>query len=189
MKLSELEDCLCLIKTGEYSIVKKGMLHVGLRGRYYDVLTDIYLERVGFAGCIRYTASVFRNGTLESKEHVIGNGIIVSTSFGSTGYYSYPDRLIGRSPNSRKRFPEGRIGICHIIPTLLVHERNGISRLYNKVRYTVPFHSTLIQINLARDTNTHIFGITAHSCGIRLNRRDTVTITSSNKKARIIELK
>lgn len=188
VKLHKLEDCLRLIKAGKFSVVEKGMLHVGLRGRYYDVLTDVYLEREGFAGCMRYTVSVFRSGALEFKEYAIGNGIVISTSFGSSGYYSYPDRLIGRIANNIKGFSEGRIGVCHIIPLHLVRERNGKSRLCNTLRYTTPFHSTLIRINLARDTNTHLFGVTAHSEGVRLNRGDTVTITGSTKKARTIEL-
>lgn len=188
VKLGELEDCLRLIKAGRYSVVEKGMLHVGFRGRYFDVLTDIFLERVAFAGCMRYTVSVFRRGALKFKEYAIGNGIVISTSFGSTGYYSYPDRLIGRIANNIKGFSEGKIGVCHIIPMHLVRERNGESRLYKKVKYTIPFHSTHIRINLERDTKTHLFGINTHSEGIRLNHGDTVTIEGSKKKARLIEV-
>jgi NAD kinase len=181
----KLEDALQLIKAGKYSVAERRMLRVGLRGKYTDVLTDIYLERGSFSGCMRYIVSIYRGGSLRLKEYAIGNGVIISTAFGSGGYYSYPNRLGSVNWNYKEEFSEGMIGVCHIIPTYLVREREGIRRLRNKLSYTVPFHS-LIRINLARDTDTRLYGTTDHSCGIRLRYEDTVTITGSDKKAKII---
>ncbi len=185
-----LEKALQSIEAGKYRVTEASMLCVDLRGERTDVLTDVYLERGIFSGCMRYVVSVDGgDGSHAFKEYAIGNGLVVSTSFGSGGYYSYPGRLGLSSPNwSKPGFPDDRIGICHIIPTYLARERNGgRQRLVHRLSYTVPFRSA-IQISLARDTDTRLYGTTHHSRGIGVRLGDTVIVKGSDRKAKVIRL-
>ena len=186
--LDELENALQLIEIGKYLVAERSMLRVGFRQKYKDVLTDIYLERGSFSGCMRYTTSIYCKGSLKLKEYAIGNGVIVSTAFGSGGYYSYLNRLRRVNSDNKEQFPENRLGICHLIPMYLLREQYGKCRLRNKLSFTVPFDS-MVQISLARESDTRLYGITAHSRGIPLRYNDSVTITGSDKKAKIIKFR
>ena len=89
-----LDKALQDIVAGRYWVLEKRMLSCKhLTAKHSDVLTDVYLERGEFAGCIRYLIKVNNNGHSSFREYAIGNGLIVSTSYGSGGYFSYPNRL------------------------------------------------------------------------------------------------
>ena len=186
-----LDKALHDIDTGKYWIIKKRMLSVNFGDQNSDVLTDVYLERGEYAGCIRYTIEV-NKGSSSFKEYSIGNGVIVSTSYGSGGYFSYPNRLkekeLGLNSNFM-RFSDNSLGICHIIPTYLIREkRNGNRRLTSKIRYTVPIDCQ-IQIKLVRDSNVRLYGTTDDSKGKQVTLNDNIKISVSKRIARIIKLK
>ena len=184
------------IETGKYRIDEERMLSVNCNGNKADILTNVYLERGIFAGCLRYAISVenkkrSKDSALKAcfTEYAIGNGVIVSTPFGSTGYYSYPDRKVGsRGNRSINRFGSNRIGICHILPLFLVREKNGRKQMTDRVRYTVPSQS-IIKINLMRDANARLYGTTNGPKGIAIGITYKVIITQSSKTAQIIRLK
>jgi NAD+ kinase len=187
----DLARALHDIMDGRYSIVEKKMLSARLNKKHpVDVLTDIYLERGKFAGCLRYATIVKPLGPSKLSafsDYAIGNGVIISTSFGAGGYFSYPDRMMsGRT--GREGFAGDRMGICHIIPTYLIRKRKGISCQSSKIRYTVPLCST-IEIKLLRDANARLYGTTTHSKGVPVRRGDTITVTGSSRTAGIIELR
>jgi NAD+ kinase len=177
----DLAAALHDIEAGRYSVAEKKMLSIRFKKRTVDVLTDVYLERGVYAGCLRYATTVKPSGQSEFTDYAIGNGVIVSTSFGAGGYFSYPERL---GPKGPKRFGDNRIGICHIIPTYLVRKGKGAA----KFRYTVPINST-IRINLLRDADARLYGITAHSEGVSVRVGDTITLSTSRRSARIIKLR
>jgi NAD+ kinase len=85
-----LDKALHDIVAGRYWVIEKRMLSVNFGGQHSDVLTDVYLERGEFAGCIRYLIQGNNNGHSSFHEYVIGNGVIVNTTFGSGCYFSYP---------------------------------------------------------------------------------------------------
>lgn len=179
------------IDAGRYSIIEKRMLSVNFGGQHSDALTDVYLERGEFAGCIRYVMQVSNNGHSSFDEYAIGNGVIVSTSFGSGGYFSYPNRLKSKEwdqTSSIGQFSDNRIGICHIIPTYLVRVRNGERHLTNKIQYTVPIDYQ-IQIKLVRDADVRLYGTTDDSKGKKILFDDTISISASKHTAKIIKLK
>jgi hypothetical protein len=180
------------IETGSHSVVEKKMLSVRLEGCSVDVLTDVYLERGLFAGCLRYATMVKPSGRskfLPFSDYAIGNGIIISTSFGAGGYFSYPDTLCSiESGSDPAGFADDRVGICHIIPTYLIRKRKGISSQSKKIRYTVPLCST-IQIRLLRDADARLYGTIAHSKGVPIRLEDTITITPARRTAKIIKLR
>lgn len=73
-------DRLCL---GEYTVESRMMLDVYVNGRYLDtVLNDVVINRCGFSRLI--SLSVYVNHSLLNV--ISGDGLIVSTPTGSTGY-------------------------------------------------------------------------------------------------------
>jgi NAD+ kinase len=181
------------IEAGRYSVIEKKMLSARLKGHSADVLTDVYLERGKFAGCLRYATLVKpsdRSKFLPFSDYAIGNGVIISTSFGAGGYFSYPERLwpAERGRTGPAGFADDRIGICHIIPTYLARKRKGTVLRTRQIRYTVPLCST-IQIKLLRDANARLYGTTVHSKGVPVRLGDTISVTPSKRTAKIIKLR
>jgi NAD+ kinase len=183
--IEHLTGALKRIKKGHYKIVKRKMISVKYNTfEPVDVLTDIYVERGIFAGCIRYTVSVAKNKitNLENDDerdnkqaliftdYVIGNGVIISTAFGSNGYYSYVDKITNITNIRSEKFNDHRIGICHILPTFAVRKKMGLKKESDirHIRYTVPIQS-IIKINganrLVNPNGTHsvIHQMTIHT--------------------------
>lgn len=182
------------IEAGRHSVVEKKMFSARLNKRHsVDVLTDVYLERGKFAGCLRYATMVKPSGRSKFSpfsDYAIGNGVIISTSFGAGGYFSYPARLQSgeRGSMGPAGFGDDRIGICHIIPTYLLRKRKGITSQSNKIRYTVPLCST-VQIKLLRDANARLYGTATNSKGVPVRLGDTITVTPAKRTAKIIKLR
>lgn len=203
-----LARALISIKSGRCFVDKRRMfsLNYGTE-KSVDILTDIYLERGNFSHGIRYALSV--SSPVRSNpervpkkftEYAIGNGVIISTSFGSGGYYSYPQRIKQGKFNvndtaTHKRFSDNRIGICHIIPTFLLREKNegrgkkknNIRKISEQIQYTVPIEST-IKINLIRNANVRLYGTTDDSKGTAVGIDKEISIIASNRFAKIIQL-
>jgi NAD+ kinase len=204
----DLAKSLVAIKEGRYIIDERRMfsLNYGINGSK-DILTDVYLERGIFSGCIRYAVSVYAIDKFKCStnkkftDYAIGNGVIISTSFGSGGYYSYPDRIkLWNKNNNNKtiinKFSDNKIGICHILPTFLVRkaekEKNRSrnkrhQQIISHVQYTMPFQSA-IKIYLLRDANVRIYGTTVDSRGDAISLSNEITIRPSNRTAKIIQL-
>lgn len=182
---AELGSALKKIAKGDFAVEERNMLCVEHDGKTTDVLTDVYMERSVFAGCIRYTVSV--EGPIRFTEYAIGNGVIISTSFGSGGYYSYPERIsLGEwTKKNPSGFEDDRIGICHIIPTYLSRKQDG-QTVAGELRYTVPFTSR-IMVSLSREANGRLYGTTAHHSGVRI-KQDGIVVRGSHKKARVIRI-
>jgi hypothetical protein len=210
------------IKNDNYRLDKRRMFSISIKHKNNDdqkgieeatdILTDIYIERGIFSRCIRYALSVtIREANSEYHtlkkfvEYAIGNGVIISTSFGARGYYSYLDRItLGKQNNNNKSntnsiqtFPDNRLGICHIIPTFLVRKLSLGKRKENKkkstvvpgsyIRYNIPYQS-IIKISLARNANVRLYGTTEHSRGLAITSNDEIMISPSRRTAKIIRL-
>ncbi|HEY6885044.1 MAG TPA: hypothetical protein VI278_13505 [Nitrososphaeraceae archaeon] len=212
---NNLDKVLRDINLGKYIVEEKKMFSVNFGKNNstgaHDVLTDIYLERGAFSGCIRYTVSISCNGLSNNIyrnaydnhdffvdenyiiEHAIGNGVIISSSFGSKGYYSYPQRLklIGDSGSLGKieSFADNKLGICHIIPTFLVRQTNKKKEPTPSefINYVVPWQST-IKISLFREAKVRLYGTTDVPSGIPIKINDEIKIGPSRKAAKIIRL-
>lgn len=231
ISLENLSKALLDIKAGNYRIMKTRMISVQYNNlETVDVLSDVYVERGTYAGCIRYSVDISRYKTRNSynnhnenenrengqyyylhgrqakglTDYVIGNGVIISTSLGSGGYYSYIDRVIKginiSTKQKRQLFDDNAIGICHILPVFASRtiKRDQINDNSNNndfqeslscpIRYTVPFRSN-IRITLLREADVHLYGTTEGSEGIPIKVDRPITITPSNRIARIIELR
>jgi NAD kinase len=119
LSFDDLHKALSEIKKGNYRLEKRTMFCVCIKHknndnkkegrieRATDILTDVYIERGIFSRCIRYALTMRKANpgyhTLKKfVEYAIGNGVIVSTSFGACGYYSYLDRIrVGKRNNNK----------------------------------------------------------------------------------------
>lgn len=200
ISLQNLPKSLRSIEKGNYAVTKRKMLEVKYdKSPAVNVLTDVYLERGLFAGCIRYSISVAKkNKNVENGEpkrtiftdYAIGNGVIISTSFGSGGYYSHIDRILNPNKQSYELFDDTKVGICHILPTFIArYEGNNVDhrQLLSSIRYVVPIDS-IIDIASVRDANTRLYGATIHSKGIEVKWNKSINITASTKTASIVHL-
>jgi hypothetical protein len=196
--LQNLPISLRSIEKGNYAVTKRKMLKVKYdKSPAVNVLTDVYLERGLFAGCIRYSISVAKKNMENGEpkrtiftDYAIGNGVIISTSFGSSGYYSYIDRILYPNKKSYEHFDDTKLGICHILPTFIArYEGNNVDQrqLLSSIRYVVPTDS-IIDIASVRDANTRLYGATIHSKGIAVKWNKSINITASTKTASIVHL-
>lgn len=78
------EEVLEKIKKNKFSIEELGKLEVSARGKKLYAINDVILHNKDARHAIRYSFSV--NGRLAGRM-IIGDGIVVATPFGSTGYY------------------------------------------------------------------------------------------------------
>jgi len=185
IEYDHLPRALKRIGGGDYSIDEYGRLAVLLNDRSIgEVFTDVYLQRGSDSTCIRYRVKVSGHGEA-IEEAAIGDGVVISTSAGSTGYYSYPDRIRGDyvDPGGFASIEKDEVGICHIAPTYT--ERTGAD--LHPLRYTVPWGSK-ISLSLFREADARIYGTTDDRAGVRISLGDVVVVRPGKKKTRIISL-
>jgi len=181
--LDELPQVLEEVEKGEYRIEKHRRLEVLLNGRRLGkVFTDVYLQRGSESVSLRYRLKV-RGTNVRFEEAGIGDGVVISTSAGSSGYYSYLDRIKGENldPMGWGIIPEDRIGICHIAPSYT--ERKGTGQ--HPLRYTLSW-GTIVELSLFRKADARLYGTTVSKGGIRFQLGDRAQVRPSTSVTRII---
>ncbi|HLQ06422.1 MAG TPA: hypothetical protein VK126_01550 [Nitrososphaerales archaeon] len=184
--LEELPRDLERIRGGDYKVDSYRRLEVLKNGRSLgEVFTDVYLQRGSESTCIRYKVRV-TGGGVDIDEAAIGDGVVVTTRAGSTGYYSYPDRIKEEwiDPSGFSTVGRNSVGICHITPTYT--ERAG-SEL-PPLRYTVPWGS-LIELSLFRRADARLYGTTDRRTGVRMFLGDKLTIVPGKRVTKVIFLR
>jgi hypothetical protein len=179
----ELPTSLRRIRDGSYRVEEHPRLAVSINGRKLgEVFTDVYMQRGSESACIRYRVRVKGKG-VSIDESAIGDGVVVSTKSGSTGYYSYPDRIKGEwmDPKAVARIAKGRVGICHVDPTYT--ERAGEKR--HPLRYTVPWGSK-VELSLYRKADARIYGTTPGRGGVLVGLDDVVTVVPGRRSTKLI---
>ena len=184
------------IEEGNYYIENRTLMSVDYCGRYEDVFTDVYLERGNFGGCLRYLVSLNtkkgNHNEFRFTDYAIGNGVIVCTATGSSGYYSYPQRITSKAtPSYKSQFSNNKLGICHITPYSLLRVNKGhTSSKYKEpeVQYTIPLQSE-IKLNLLRPSDALLYGLSKDSRGVKICEDDTITIEPSSRTAKVIKIK
>ena len=184
--LNELPSTLQAIAEGRFEVEEHGRLEVLKNGIHLgDVFTDVYLQRGAESNCVRYTLKVTSGNTV-FEEAAIGDGVVVTTSAGSTGYYSYPDREDGTEMQVDAYSTIGReeIGICHITPTYT--ERSGTGG--HPFRYTVPWGSK-VELWISRPADARLYGATTDRKGVKVGMRDRITVVPSRNATKVLVLK
>jgi hypothetical protein len=184
--LHELDAALSKIRLGKYKVKKYKRLEVILNSKKRaDIFTDVSLERGADSNCLRYKL-VARGKDFGFTDFAIANGLVVSTSAGSTGYFSYLDKLKSGGqfkPNLSSRIRPDRIGICHIVPTYT--ERDNSSN--HPLRYTIPWESE-IKVQLTRNADARLYGITRSQRGIKVGTEEVVAIRPSPNTTQLVKL-
>jgi len=186
VNLDNLPSALAEIGQKNYHEVQYRRLQVSINGSPKgDIFTDVYLEKGADSNCLRYHFEANGRG-VHFTESAIANGIIVCTSAGSTGYYSYIDKLQdGKSLQSERYTQIGaqEVGVCHIAPVLT--RRDGTTEM--PLRYTVPW-GTSLRITLTRDADARLFGIKKSRKGIRIRVGDVIDLRPSKARTRVLKL-
>lgn len=185
--LTSLEAALLDVKAGRYTVIKHKRLEVSISGGEFrgEIFTDVSLEKGADSNCIRYTVNVRGKG-VDFTDAAVSNGIVITTAAGSTGYYSYLDKLDQGDrlePEKFKVIGQNEVGVCHIAPTYTSRENASLHPL----RYTVPWGSSF-KISLMRDADAHLFGVTRSRRGLRITTKDTIDVGPSKNTTNVIRL-
>jgi hypothetical protein len=183
--LRDLPNALERIGDGDYRVDGYRRLQVLKNGRSLgEVFTDVYLQRGAESTCIRYKVRVSGSG-VDIDEAAIGDGVVVTTRAGSTGYYSYPDRIKGEwmDPTGFSSVGRNSVGLCHITPTYT--ERAGSDR--HPLRYTVPW-GCRIELSLFRRADARLYGTTDSKSGVKMFLDDKATVVPGKKLTKVIFL-
>ncbi|MEM7825215.1 MAG: hypothetical protein QXO27_04555 [Candidatus Aenigmatarchaeota archaeon] len=158
--LDQLELILELIKQKKYKIIEENKIEAEFKGEKLVALNEIQVRQRYPNVALRFSISV--NG--KTYKNLIGDGVIVSTPFGSTGYYKSA---------GGKRFTKG-IGIVfnnlysNGIKNLIVNEKSKIKvRIERELSW------------LIRDNDKNF---------INLKPGDEVIISLSKNNARFIKV-
>ena len=184
------------IEEGDYYVENRALLSVDFCGRCEDVFTDVYLERGNFGGCLRYLVSINtkkgKHNEFRFTDCAIGNGVIVCTATGSSGYYSYPQRITSKAtPTNEAQFSNNKMGICHITPYSLLRVNKGHTHpnyRKPKVQFTIPLQSE-IKLDLLRTSNALLYGVSQDSRGVKICEDDTISIKPSLRIAKVIKIR
>jgi hypothetical protein len=185
--LTGLEAALREVKAGRYTVERHRRLEVSINGGEFrgEIFTDVSLEKGADSNCIRYTVNVHGRG-LEFTDAAVSNGIVITTAAGSTGYFSYLDKLAHGDKLEPEKFTvigQAEVGVCHIAPTYT--SRDGTVK--HPLRYTVPWGAAF-KISLMRDADAHLFGVTRSRKGLRITTKDTVEVGPSKNTTNVIRL-
>ena len=153
-----LKAILPKIRAGNFKIRREMKLAAGFKNKKLTALNEIQLHTKLPIRAVRFSLSV--NG--KEFENLIGDGVIVSTPFGSSAYYSSA---------GGKVFKKG-IGIC-------------FNNVHNKrvSSFIVPDNSK-IKIKMERDNAW--LAVDNYEKLISLNPKDVITIKKSNEVANFI---
>jgi hypothetical protein len=185
--LTGLEAALRQVRAGDYTVTKHRRLEVDVGGEDFrgEIFTDVSLEKGADSNCIRYKLDVQGKGG-GFTDSAVSNGIVITTAAGSTGYYSYLDKLDRGDhlqPEKYTKIREDQVGVCHIAPTYTSRSESSLHPL----RYSVPW-GTRFRITLMRDADAHLFGVSQSRKGLRITTKDTVEVGPSKNTTKIIRL-
>jgi len=182
----ELSATMREMQSGRYRIAEYRRLEVTKNDTPLgDVFTDLYMQRGADSNAIRYHIRVKGAGA-NLADSAIGDGVVVCTRAGSTGYFSYPDKL--RNGEFVKTegctlIGEDKIGICHILPTFTL--RKGSDQ--HPLRYLVPWGCT-IELGIDRPVDARLFGLGWKRGGVKVTTGDRLVVRPSPRTTRVVKL-
>jgi hypothetical protein len=178
----ELPKALFSIAAGRYGVRESRRLEVKKQGRSLgSVFTDVYLQRGAESNCIRYKVVV--SGEQSFEEAAIGDGVVVTTAAGSTGYYSYLEKMHGEEldPTGHRILSEDQVGVCHIVPTYSVRVWTG----EHPLRYVLPWGSR-VEISITRPADARLYGVGPGRGGVRVGTGERIAVLPSEKTTKIV---
>ncbi|MCL4404363.1 hypothetical protein M1583_00010 [Candidatus Marsarchaeota archaeon] len=170
------------LNKGDYRIREEPVLYASYKGKKYFSIYDFFVERFGTKEALRYRIKV-SDGKSAINLYSISNGLIITTSLGSTGYYSYMDILENGKP---KPIPKNRIGLCHILPVKIEETRKGVVSK-GKLRKEFGIGSKF-EVFFERDVDPMLFGMPGND-GVRITGKAVLRFgVDKERKLKMIEL-
>ncbi len=176
-EFSDLPKILKKLAAGDFKTLEEPILELRYTGKTYLSIGDFYVERIDTKEALRYKA-IITYGMNKAVSYAISNGFIVTTPIGSTGYFSYIDKIEHRQP---KRI--NGIGFAHILPSTVKDFINGRKVPY-KIRRAFPPHSR-IEVLMERNA-AYLFGVPGRNSGIKVNGGRISIKASQNTIRRLV---
>jgi len=158
--MDDMDKIIEGLKNGNYEIEEEKKIKISHKGNEFEAMNEFTLRNANQAHAIRF--SVLVNG--EKKGDYIGDGVVVATPFGSTGYYHSV---------SRSSFKKG-IGIAFNNTT----EKADPIVLNEDAKVEITL--TRGKAFLTRDDDDNV---------IQVLENDKLEITSSENTAKIVRIK
>ena len=180
----ELPEALSKILDGKFRVKESRRLEVRKSGRNLGtVFTEVYLQRGAESNCIRYRVRV--SGRRNFEEAAIGDGMVVTTAAGSTGYYSYLEKVKGAelNPTGHSLLREDQVGVCHIVPTY----SSRLGTREHPLRYALPWGSR-VEISVTRPADARLYGVGSGRGGTRVRAGEKISVLPSDRTTRTIVL-
>ena len=181
--LKNSKKVLNKVLEGKYALRSEPLLVAEVKGKQYISAGDFYVERGIDHQATRYEVTI---NDKEKKIEIngIGNGFIVSTPLGASGYFSYIEKLSGKKPFS---LPAGSFGFEHILPFYLSEFING-AKTKPRIRHLLGKNFE-IRVKLTRDIDQYLFSSSFLGSYIRLQKNSVIRFFASDKFAEIIKAK
>ncbi len=154
--LSNLPSSLKKIREGEFKLIRIHKLEAWIKGKKLEAVNDIVIRNRDIMHAIRFDLSV-KGGI----KHIIGDGIVAATRYGSTGYFYSV---------CRRRFKSG-FGVA----------------INNPIKREKPifFHDGFTKLKIVRGRAA--LTVDSYHSVLLLGEHDTVTIRKSSKSGFIID--
>jgi len=159
-----LELGLKSILAKKYHVVESPKISASFNDKSLEAVNDIVIRNIQPTHAIRFKISIDGKQLTEHAEEYIGDGIVVSTAFGSEGYFH---SITGG------HFEEG-IGLAFNNTT------NNLEPILLSPSSVITLELTRGIAHVAADNSPHIF---------RAKKGDVITIKQSDNVARIVRLK
>ncbi len=184
VSFDELPRALTSLAAGKYKVKESRRLEVKKQGRSLGtVYTDVYLQRGAESNAIRYGVKV--SGPQSFDEAAIGDGIVVTTAAGSTGYYSYVEKMRGDTlePSAHSMLRDDQMGVCHIVPAYSVRVGTG----EHPLRYALPWGST-VEISMTRPADARLYGVGPDRGGVKVTTGEIISVLPSDATTKTLVL-
>ncbi|MEM3181020.1 MAG: hypothetical protein QXR85_02710 [Candidatus Micrarchaeaceae archaeon] len=167
------------ISSGNFFVKREPLIEASVSGRKFLSAGDFYFQRGREGSALRYNV-VIKNGKSSIHISAVGDGFIVCTPLGSTGYFSYYDKLLGRKPRRIRGF-----GFAHILPcSISARDNNGIDmkpklKLMLKNNFDIKAFAT-------RQLDQFLYSSSFKSYGIRIKAGEVMHFRRSKKTIKIL---
>ncbi|MEM3781538.1 MAG: NAD(+)/NADH kinase [Candidatus Micrarchaeaceae archaeon] len=177
-ELSKARIPLNKLAKGEFSIRKEPLIEASVNGRRYISAGDFYFQRCGEVAALRYTALI-SSGKNTLRISAVGDGFIICTPMGSTGYFSYYDRLLGMKPKRLHGF-----GFEHILPFSISQRSAAGVQQKPKIRLVLGADFTA-RAWPTRGLNQFLYSSAFRNMGIKIGANEVMRFRRSSKELRV----
>ncbi|MGC8547677.1 MAG: NAD(+)/NADH kinase [Candidatus Micrarchaeia archaeon] len=168
------------VANSNYKLINEPLLKAHVGNMSFLSVGDFYFQRGRENGAVRYNIRI-RYDKKAIGIKAVGDGFIISTPLGSTGYFSYLERLYGKPAR-----PIRGIGFEHILPHYLEETVNGkkskprLRRMLSK--------DFLLEARPTRDLDQCLYSSSFVNYCVRIRKNQRMLFELSDEHANIMEI-